>query len=117
MSQSDLPIQSPLPGTSLSSMIQARPTAPAQGADVAANEKAAKSFESVLMTKLLDEMRRTIPQSDLLEGGGAAQQTQDIFWMYLGQDLGNRGGLGLWKDLARQMNAASTPAPSLEQLR
>jgi hypothetical protein len=29
----------------------------------------------------------------------------DLFWLYLGQHLGSNGGLGLWKELARRMDA------------
>ena len=69
-------------------------------------EKVAKDFESVFLQKLTDEMRRTVSQSGLLDSS-AMEQTQGIFWMQLSQELGKQGGLGLWKQLVKQMQASS----------
>lgn len=79
-------------------------------------EKAAKGFESVLLYKLLEEMKRTIPESGLLESG-ISEQVQDLFWYYLAQDLAEKGGLGIWRQLHRQMNppGGSRPTPAVEQ--
>ena len=89
----------------------------------AAAEKVAKSFESVLLNKLCDAMQATVPDSGLLEGG--MEQTQSIFWLYLSQDVGSKGGLGLWKQLYKQIqkdgmgsslsSGPSAQAPSLAQ--
>ena len=71
----------------------------------------AKDFESVLLNKLLDQMKNTIGDWGF-EKDGPASQVQGIFWFYLAQDMANSGGVGLWKDmyqfLARgdQANAA-----------
>ncbi len=79
--------------------------------DKAQAVKAAKEFEAIFVTKLLDEMRQTIPQSGLGESEGA-DQVQGIFWFELAQELGNKGALGLWKQVYRQMmpQAATPPA-------
>ena len=69
-------------------------------------EKAAKDFESVLLYRLLEEMKRTIPESGLLETG-ISKQVQDIFWFYLAQDMADKGGIGLGKELYRQMNQST----------
>jgi Rod binding domain-containing protein len=75
-------------------------------------EKVAKDFESVFLEKITDEMRRTVPQSGLLDSS-AMDQTQGIFWMQLSQELAKQGGLGLWKQLVKQMQASSgQTAPS-----
>ena len=68
-------------------------------------EKVAKDFESVFLQKLTDEMRKTVPDSGLFESS-AMDQTQGIFWMQLSQELGKQGGLGLWKQLVKQMQAS-----------
>lgn len=70
--------------------------------------QAAKDFESVLLDRLLQEMKRTIPESGLL-GGAATRQVWDLFWGQLARDIASRGGLGLWKQLSRQFGA--DPAP------
>ena len=78
--------------------------------------QAAKDFESVLLSELLREMKKTIPNSGLLETG-MSEQVGDLFWMYLARDLGSKGGLGLWKEIYRQMGGAQSAQvdPVVEQ--
>jgi len=61
-------------------------------------EQIAKDFESVLLNKLLDEMKNTIGDWGF-DKDGICKQVQGIFWLYLVQDIANQGGLGLWKDI------------------
>jgi len=63
--------------------------------------QAAKDFESVLLYKVMEEMKRSIPESGLLDSG-ATQQVQDMFWFYLAQDVCQKGGIGLWRQIAAQ---------------
>ena len=63
--------------------------------------QAAKDFESVLLQRLLGEMRRTIPESGLMSSG-ISKQLEDIFWLYLARDMADKGGMGLWKELYRK---------------
>lgn len=70
------------------------------------NEQAAKDFEAVLLHKMLQQMANTIPDSPLLNEG-AGKQVRDMFWHYLAQDLSDKGGLGLWKQIAGQTYAAA----------
>ena len=65
--------------------------------------QAAKDFESVLLQKLLDAMKKTVPESGLFEGG-ISEQVQDIFWFYLAQDMAKQGGMGLWKTIYEQIS-------------
>ena len=58
----------------------------------------AKDFESVLINKLLDEMKNTIGNWGF-DQDEVSKQIQGIFWLYLAQDIANNGGLGLWKDI------------------
>lgn len=60
--------------------------------------KLAKDFESVLLSKLFDEMKNTIGDWGF-EQDGAARQVQGMFWLYLARDVAERGGFGLWKDI------------------
>jgi len=60
--------------------------------------QAAKDFESVLLNKLLDEMKDSIVDWGS-EKDGASEQIQGLFWLYLARDIANNGGLGLWKDI------------------
>jgi Rod binding domain-containing protein len=73
-------------------------------------EKFCKDFEGVFITRLLDEMKDTIGDWGG-EQDGAAKQTQGLFWMYLAQDMGDKGGFGLWKQMYNQLTGGdSSPA-------
>jgi Rod binding domain-containing protein len=61
-------------------------------------EQVAKDFESILLSKLLDEMKSSIGDWGF-EKSPASEQIQGIFWLYLGRHLANNGGLGMWKDI------------------
>ncbi len=68
--------------------------------------QAAKDFESLLINKLLDEMKNTIEDWSGDEDG-ASRQIQAIFNMYLSKHIAENGGLGLWKDIYSSMNLAA----------
>jgi Rod binding domain-containing protein len=68
-------------------------------------KQAAKDFESVLLNKLLDEMKKSIVDWGS-EKDGASKQIQGIFWLYLARDIANNGGLGLWKDIYQSLTNA-----------
>ena len=68
-------------------------------------EQVAKDFESVLLTKLLDEMKKSIVNWGS-EKDGASEQMHGIFWLYLARDIANNGGLGLWKDIYQSLTNA-----------
>ena len=63
----------------------------------------AKDFESILMTRMLDEMKNTVGNWDE-EEDAASQQMQGIFWMHLAQHVGGNGGIGLWRQIVQSMN-------------
>lgn len=68
-------------------------------------KQVAKDFESVLLTKLLDEMKKSIVDWGS-EKDGASKQIHGIFWLYLARDIANNGGLGLWKDIYQSLTNA-----------
>lgn len=61
-------------------------------------KQVSKDFESVLLSRLLDEMKNTVGDWGFGEDG-PCQQIQGIFWLYLARDMANNGGVGLWKDI------------------
>ena len=65
-------------------------------------EQIAKDFESILLGKLLDEMKSSIGDWGF-EESAASEQIQGIFWLYLGRHLANNGGLGMWKDIYKNL--------------
>ncbi len=87
-------------------------------ADAQKTEKLAKDFESILLTKLLDEMKETVGKWGLEEEDPAAGQVQGLFWLYLARDVADKGGLGLWKDLQQffnDMQNRNTQTQSLDE--
>ncbi|MFQ6034911.1 MAG: hypothetical protein ACE5NM_03560 [Sedimentisphaerales bacterium] len=75
----------------------------------------AKDFESVLLNKLLDEMKNTIGDWGF-EKDGVSKQVQGIFWLYLAQDIANKGGFGLWKEIYKFLTGAEQTNNSAESL-
>jgi Rod binding domain-containing protein len=61
-------------------------------------EQIAKDFESILISKLFDEVKNTVGQWGF-DQDAASGQIQGMFWLYLARDIANKGGFGLWKDV------------------
>lgn len=68
--------------------------------------QAAQGFESILLTRLLNEMKETIGEWGM-EQENSTQQIQGLFWMQLAEKLADEGGIGL----GRQMLAAFESPP------
>ncbi len=66
-------------------------------------KQVAKDFESVLLQKILEQMKNTIGDWGT-EKDGANDQVQGIFWMCLSREIADKGGLGLWKDIYQYLN-------------
>ena len=59
----------------------------------------ARDFESVLLTKLFDQVQESIGSWGSEEEDGASKQVHGLFWLYLARDVADKGGFGLWKDI------------------
>ncbi len=102
--------------TNLTNLITPETNIPAKDAEQAQKEQFARDFESILIGKLLDEMKNTIGQWGY-EQDGAAKQVQGLFWMNLSRELGQQGGLGLWKDIYQSLErdeAQANTAPVMD---
>jgi Rod binding domain-containing protein len=80
-------------------------------------QQIAKDFESVLLTRLFEQVQKTIGSLDT-EEDGTAQQVQGLFWLYLARDAADKGGVGLWKDIyqqLQQMDGVPNPADVLDE--
>ena len=116
MSETVFPTNPLMPSEPLSALLAARAGHAAHGRPAGGVQKAAKDFESMLLYRMLEEMKRTIPDSGLLETG-ISKQVQDIFWYYLAQELAGQGGLGLWKQLQHSFAASAPGQAPTEQPR
>ena len=77
-------------------------------------EEIAKDFESVFISHMLGEMKKGIGEWGF-EKDGASQQMQDLFWTFMGQEVGRQGGIGMWKDIYRSMlQTEETSTPLLD---
>ncbi|UCC98603.1 MAG: hypothetical protein JSW66_01660 [Phycisphaerales bacterium] len=75
----------------------------------------ARDFESILINKVLDQMKNTIGDWGF-EKDGSSAQVQGIFWLYLAQDIGNNGGMGLWKDIYQFLAGNDQPDAAVKLL-
>jgi hypothetical protein len=76
----------------------------------------AKDFESVLLSRVFDQVSESIKGWGQ-EEDGASQQIEGLFWNYLAQDVANKGGFGLWQDICRhlkELEDADTRAVSVD---
>ncbi|MGE5294673.1 MAG: hypothetical protein ACM3VT_07580 [Solirubrobacterales bacterium] len=88
--------------SSLSSIDSGISAADSQTSDAKAMA-VSKDFESVLLTKVFEEVQKSIEESGFDEEDGGAEQVRGLFWFYLAQDVGEKGGFGLWKDIYQQL--------------
>lgn len=79
----------------------------------------AKDFESLLLTKLFDQVKDSIGSWGLEEEeDGASEQVHGLFWLYLAQDVADKGGFGLWQDVYRHfqdIGAANAAGASIDR--
>ena len=64
-------------------------------------QELAKDFESILLTRLFDEVKKSIDASSFDEDSGS-DQVHSMFWSFLAGDVADKGGFGLWRDLYQQ---------------
>ena len=65
-------------------------------------ERTCKEFEGIFLQMVLKEMDKTIESSGLLEDQGL-RQTRSMCWMFLAEELGKQGGIGLWNQIKQSL--------------
>ena len=81
-------------------------------------EQAAKDFESVLLTKVLEGMENTVSQFSAEDKEAGSEQVKGLFTLFLARDMADKGGLGLWKDLNvffKDMQKTNTTSQSVDE--
>ncbi|MHC4561713.1 MAG: hypothetical protein ACYS8X_02960 [Planctomycetota bacterium] len=71
------------------------------GLDDSELESIARDFEGVLLHKLMDSMGETVGEG--LFDDSTTKQVQGMFWQFLSQDVGDKGGAGLWKEIYQEL--------------
>ena len=74
-------------------------------------KKTCRDFEAIFIHKLLKDMRATVPQSGLLDGGSQQELYRSMFDEEFSKNLAAKGGVGLGKILYRNL---SRPKPDLQ---
>lgn len=92
-----------LEGASASEISKERRAADLSNASDEEKKRLAHDFESVLVTRLFDQMKESVGNWGM-EEDGASQQIQGLFWYYLAQDVSQKGGFGLWREIYQQFN-------------
>jgi Rod binding domain-containing protein len=117
--------------TPYSVSLRSRPGAQAIGETVRTDRSAAselqneekkkqvgKDFESVLLTKLFEQVQSSIEDSGFDDQDSGSQQVRGMFWLYLARDVADKGGFGLWKDVyqhIKQMTGGGDPTGSMDE--
>lgn len=74
-------------------------------------KKIAKDFEGLFLNSIMKEMNKPIIESGMFNTSGM-QQSKGIFTHFFSKELADQGGLGLWKniykDLSQQLNQKPT---------
>jgi hypothetical protein len=72
-------------------------------------------FLDIFLINLLDVIKNNFVKWDDVKDG-TSKQMDGIFWMNLADELGGKGGLGLWKDIYKSLDTTentNTEAGSL----
>ena len=67
-------------------------------------KEVARNFEGIFIHQLLDQMKETIPESDLEDS--SSKQVKSMYWSFLADAVADRGGFGLWEKIYEQMRRA-----------
>lgn len=73
----------------------------------------AKDFESIVLTQMFDQMRQSVGDWGM-DKELCSDQINGIFWLCMGQELGTKGGLGLWKQIAQELQANEPQSGALD---
>lgn len=65
-------------------------------------EEAAQGFESMFVNMLISQMRKTIPDSELLENGPGRQMFEEMFDQEISKKISERGGIGIADAVKRE---------------
>lgn len=67
-------------------------------------KKACEDFEALFVAQLMKEMRETIPESGLMDGGQAEEIYMSLLDTHLSHEIASSGSLGLAKQLYEQLS-------------
>lgn len=77
-------------------------------------EQACKDFESLFVNQMMKQMRKTVPQEGLFNGGRAEKIYTEMLDSELAKSISNQRGLGLATMMYRQMSTLASEEKSGE---
>lgn len=77
-------------------------------------EQACNDFESLFVNQMLKQMRKTVPQEGLFNGGRAEKIYTEMLDSEMAESISNQRGLGLAAMMYRQMAALASEENSGE---
>ncbi len=80
--------------------------------------RVARGFENTFLHRLMAAMRETVPDGGLLDDE-TGEGYEDLFWMHLTDLISDQGGLGIGKQVYREIlrHEGQDAAATVEQLR
>ncbi len=66
-------------------------------------KKACTDFESLFINRIIESMRKAVPESGFLGGGPDKEVFQSLFDQELSRSIASAGGIGLGKMIYEQM--------------
>ena len=77
-------------------------------------EQACKDFESLFVSQMMQQMRKTVPQDGLLNGGRAEKIYTEMLDSEMAKSISNQRGIGLAAMMYRQLSAIAAEENSGE---
>ncbi len=77
-------------------------------------EQACKDFESLFVSQMMQQMRKTVPQDGLLNGGRAEKIYTEMLDSEMAKSISNQRGVGLAAMMYRQLSALAAEENSGE---
>lgn len=76
--------------------------------------KTAKNFESLFLKQLVNQMKSTVDEEGLFDDpvGG---QIRDMFYSFLSDDISDKGGFGMWKEIYNMMDTGNNISSLLDE--
>ena len=71
--------------------------------DMRAIDKAARDFEAVFISQMFEQMYTDVPTEGPFGGGSGERVFRSLMIQSLGQQIANRGGIGLAASVKREM--------------
>lgn len=92
------------------SQVEYRPATALKPGSAAREAETLKEYEQLFLFQMLKEMRKTVPENALLDGGSRQAYFEEMLDDFLAGEMAASGQLGVAKQMAQQLHAPGAPA-------